>query len=122
MTRFTERFRRFAAPQQDREHGLPAVFVRGNLHSEPFVIRRFLGRRHEAMGQEIGVSIKTEMQSWIAPVDVFRISGALVTPQSGDTIEADGETWEIHAPDNATPPVERHQGGSDWVIHTRVVE
>jgi hypothetical protein len=120
MSRFSRRFNRHAVPHQNREHGIEARLRRGNLLTEPFVVRRQFGREHEAMGQEINIAVKVERQSWMMPITAGVLNGERIVPQSGDRLEVDGEVWEIHAPDNGTPPTEKQTGGYYWIVHTRL--
>lgn len=119
-SRFDQRFQTYAASQQNREHGVDAVLKRGNLQTESFIARRHYERRHETLGQEIGVSVKTEQQSWLVPVSACTINGESVTPQATDTLAIGSEVWTVHAPDNGTPPVEKQAGGYYWIVHTRI--
>lgn len=120
MSRFDERFQTYAVPQQNREHGFDAVLRRGNLNTESFIARRHYERRHEAMGQEIGLSVKVEQQSWLIPLSACTMSGQTVKPQAGDQLVIGSDVWEVHAPDNGTPPRERHTGGYYWIVHTKI--
>ena len=119
MSRFEERFKTYAKPQQNREHGFDVTFRRGNLVSATIIARKYFERRHEELGQEVGLSVKTEHQSWLVPVASFIINGETVVPQAGDQILYGSEVWVIHHPDNSTPAAELY-GEYDWRVHTRL--
>lgn len=122
MSRFSQRFQTHAVPQLNREHGHDANLRRGRLLTGDLVARKHLERRHEAMGQEIGISVKVERQSWLIPISSCTLNGVAITPQSGDELLVGAEVWEVHAPDDGTPPSEKHRNGYYWVVHTRLSE
>lgn len=119
-SRFDARFQTYATPQQNREFGTDAVLRRGNLQTESFIARKHYNRSYEAMGQEVGISVKVERQSWLLPITACVLNGESITPQTTDQLVVDGETWTVHAPDNGTPPAEKHTGGYYWIVHTRI--
>jgi len=120
MARFDSRFQTYATPQQNREFGIDATLRRGNLATDSFILRKLYDRSHEAMGQEIGLSVKVERQTWLVPVSACELNGETITPQSGDTLVVGSEVWEVHAPDNGTPPSQKQTSGYYWIVHTRL--
>lgn len=121
MSRFDQRFETYAIPQQNREHGYDVQLRRGNLVSASFIARTHYERRHEELGQDIGLSIATEYQAWLLPIASCVLSSQTVVPQAGDQVLVGSEVWEIHHPDNSTPPAEKH-GEYEWRVHCRLVE
>lgn len=120
MSRFDDRFNTYAVPQQNREHGSDATLRRGNLLSSSFIARKQFSREHSAMGQEIDISVKVEQQSWLIPISACTLSGETTVPQASDELLVNSEVWVIHAPDDGTPPVEKHTDGYHYVVHTRI--
>lgn len=119
MSRFEDRFKTYAVPQQNREHGHDVTLRRGNLSSATIIARKFYARQFEELGQEINLSVKTEHQAWLLPIASCILSGETVVPQPGDKIVEGTETWVVKHPDNSTPAVEKF-GENDWRIHTRI--
>lgn len=119
-SRFDARFQTYAIHQQNREFGYEIRLKRGNLLTDSFIGRKHYERSHEAMGQEIGLSVKVERQSWVVPISAMTLNGESITPQQTDKLIVGSEVWEVHAPDDGTPPTEKQQSGYDFIVHTRL--
>lgn len=122
MSRFDTRFQTYAVPQQNREHGIEDCYLkRGSLRTGTFTVRRRFDRTYEAQGQALGISAKVERQSFYIPVSGMSIDGVDIEPQAKDQIVVNGETWQLHAPEDGTPPAELETGGYDWIVHGKLI-
>lgn len=82
--------------------GLTATVARGVLSDASVTV---IEGRHdtEAVDHTNGISTKSTQRDWIIKVDQLTNLG---TPQEGDTITVDGQTWEIMRLDYGDTDVE----------------
>jgi hypothetical protein len=121
-SRFDDRFQAQGVPVHAREHGFDVTLRRANLLSPTIRARRVGGRSYEAMGQPIGIVVKTERQALMLPIASVMLNGQTVEPQTGDEILIGDEVWKLHAPDDTTPPTEAATNGYDWLVHVQRIE
>ena len=121
-SRFDDRFQAQGVPVHAREHGFDVTLRRGNLLSPTIRARRAGGRSYEAVGQDIGIVVKTERQTLMMPVASVTLGGAATEPQTGDEVLIGTEVWKLHAPDDSTPPTELATNSYDWMVHVQRIE
>lgn len=116
---FDSMFNTYAVPALNEVFLVTVQLKRGNRTSSNISARREQ-RNYDAIGQELGIDVKTERRWFRFPKSECLIDGDLVVPQQNDLIIEGAYQWKIRAPDDTTPAVSK-EGEYNWLVHCQLV-